>query len=101
MNVVSAASQTIVGGWVINPPVPGIWAFVQINGVWTIFRNLKGGRGSDTATEVLGLNDAGFGVGYFKNTDGNNVPVVINIPTENFTAAQTSGILECGGDGHQ
>ena len=90
MGVVSVPGQTIVGGWVINP-LPGIWAFVQINGVWSIFRNLKGGRGSDTATEVLGLNNAGFGVGYFRNTAGNNVPVIINIPTEHFTPLRPPG----------
>jgi hypothetical protein len=89
-SVVSVPGQTIVGGWVVNP-LPGIWAFVQINGVWSIFRNLKGGRGPDTATEILGLNNAGFGVGYFRNTDGNNVPVIINIPTENFTALRPPG----------
>lgn len=92
MNITSAVSQTIVGGWVINPPqLPGIWAFVQINGLWTIFRDRKGGKGPDTATEILGVNDAGFGVGYFKNTYGYDVPVVINIPTETFTALKPPG----------
>jgi hypothetical protein len=105
MNINNAASQTIVGGWVINPPsLPGIWAFVQIDGLWTIFRDLKGGRGSGTATEILGINDEGFGVGYFKNTDGYHVPVLINIPTEKFTtlkppgysSAQATGINNLG-----
>jgi len=95
INVVSPASQMIVGGWVINPPqLPGIWVFVQINGVWTIFRDRKGGRGSDTASEVLGLNDVGFAVGFFKNTDGHNVPVVINVPTEKFTGLKPPGYVD-------
>lgn len=99
-SIVSGASQTIVGGWVINPPqLPGIWAFVQINGLWTIFRDRKGGRGSDTATEILGVNDAGFGVGYFINTYGNNVPVVINIPLETFTALKPPGYLTAAATG--
>jgi len=97
-SLVSVPGQTIVGGWVLNP-LPGIWAFVQINGVWSIFRNLKGGRGPDTATEVLGLNNAGFGVGYFRNTSGNNVPVIINIPTENFTALRPPGYVSAEATG--
>ena len=100
MNINSAASQTVIGGWVINPPsLPGIWAFVQINGLWTIFRNLKGGRGPNTATEMLGINDEGFGVGWFKNTNGNSVPVVINIPTEKFTALKPPGYLNAEATG--
>ncbi len=100
MNINSAASQTVIGGWVINPPsLPGIWAFVQINGLWTIFRNLKGGRGPNTATEMLGINDEGFGVGWFKNTNGNSVPVVINIPTRKFTALKPPGYLNAEATG--
>jgi len=100
MNVTNVVSQTIVGGWVINPPqLPGIWAFVQINGLWTIFRDRKGGKGSETATEILGVNDAGFGVGYFKSTYGNNVPVVINIPTETFTALKPPGYSDAEATG--
>jgi hypothetical protein len=91
-SIASTASQTMVAGWVIHPPqLPGIWAFVQTNGLWAIFRDRKGGRGSDTATEILGINDAGFGVGYFKNTSGNDVPVVVSIPTESFTSLKPPG----------
>ncbi|HEX3458351.1 MAG TPA: hypothetical protein VHR97_10395 [Candidatus Baltobacteraceae bacterium] len=100
MAVVSPVSQTIVGGWVLNPPqLPGIWVFVQINGVFTIFRDRKGGRGPDTASAILGLNDVGFGVGYFKNTDGHDVPVVINIPTEKFTALKPPGFIDAEATG--
>ena len=97
-SIATVGSQTTMGGWLVNP-LPGIWAFVQINGVWSIFRNLKGGRGPQTATEILGLNGAGFGVGYFINTSGNDVPVIINIPTENFTALRPPGYVNAEATG--
>jgi len=86
-SISSVAGQTIVAGWVNNPPqLPGVWAFVQINGLWTIFRDRKGGKGPNSVTEILGVNDAGFAVGYFINSTGNQIPVVITIPTEKFIA---------------
>jgi len=99
-SISTAAGQATVAGWVIHPPqLPGIWSFVQINGLWTIFRDRKGGKGPTSLTEILGVNDAGFGVGYFKNAYGYFIPVVVNIPTEKFNVLKPPAYSNAEGTG--
>jgi len=98
--IATAAGQTTIAGWVIHPPqLPGIWSFVQINGLWTIFRDRKGGKGLTSLTEILSVNDAGFGVGYFKNAYGYFTPIVVNIPTEKFNVLKPPGYSNAEGTG--
>lgn len=90
----SDASTPVMAGYVIHPPqLPGIWAFVRINGIWSLFRDRKGGKGTTTATEVLGINDSDFGVGFYKSTAGVNMPVVLNVPLEKFNALKPPNSL--------
>jgi hypothetical protein len=94
------ATNTIMAGYVIHPPqLPGIWAFVEINGLWTLIKDRKGGKGTAAVTEILGVNTSKFGVGFYKNAYGNNVPVVLNIPLENFNTLKPPGAISAEGTG--
>jgi hypothetical protein len=92
MGVADGGGTTVLGGYVINPPqLKGVWAAVRIAGVWTIFKDRKQGKGNDAVTEILGANDSEYGVGFYLNSYGVEMPVVVNIPTEQFTALKPPG----------
>ncbi len=96
----SNVSNLIVAGYVVHPPqLAGNWAFVYINGIWTIFKDRKGAKGSSTLTEILGVNNAAYGVGTYTTTTGNNAAVLVNIPTEQFTNLKTPGATNAAGTG--
>jgi hypothetical protein len=79
----SLSSNKIVAGYAINPNnLGGIWGFVRISGLWTL---LNEGTGSNAVTEILGINDSEFAVGFYTNNSGNKVAFVLNVPTESFT----------------
>jgi hypothetical protein len=100
MNITSVISNPILAGYVIHPPqLPGIWGYVQINGLPTLLRDRKGGKGPTSVSEILGANDSAFGVGYYKNAYGHNAPVVVNIPTERWTALKPPGAVDAKGTG--
>jgi hypothetical protein len=103
--VATSLSATTVAGYVINPQqLAGTWAFVQIAGLWTIFKNHKEGTGKNAVTEILGVNDSGLAVGFFKNGSGVSIPVEIIIAFEQFAnlsppggkSAQATGINDLG-----
>ena len=95
MNVTNGVSNQIIAGYVYHPPqLPGIWGLVEVNGLPTLMRDRKGGKGPASVTVILGANDSGFGVGYYKNASAHNAPVVVNIPTERFTALKPPAAVD-------
>lgn len=98
-------TANVIAGYVTNPPqLNGTWAAVNINGLWTIFKSRKQGKGGNAVTEILGLNASELGAGFYKNVYGINVPVEITVPTEKFiilhppgaTSAEATGINAVG-----
>jgi hypothetical protein len=101
----TSLTSTTVAGYVINPGrLLGTWAFVEINGLWTVFKDRREGTGSNAVTEMLGVNDSGLGVGFYKSKGGASVPFEVIISTEQFTnfmppgakSAQATGINSLG-----
>jgi hypothetical protein len=96
----STTSNQTVAGYLVSPPsLHGTWAFVRINGFWTVFKDRKEGRGADSVTEILGINDTKFAVGFYTNSYGLNVPVVINITSEKFNILKPPGAASAQGTG--
>jgi hypothetical protein len=100
-SISNVPSHLIVVGNVINPPqLSVVWGFVNINGLWTLFKDHHEGTGKNAVTELLGVNDSEFAVGFFTNSLGNNVPIVLNIPAikwivlkpPGYTSAEATGI---------
>lgn len=97
----SLSSNKIIAGYVINPPTgAGIWAFVRINSIWSLLNDPNEGTGGNALTEILGINDSEFAVGYYLNNSGVKIPFELNVPAVSFsdltppgaTAAEATGI---------
>jgi hypothetical protein len=82
----SLSSNKYVAGYVINPPVgSGIWGFIRASGIWSILNDPNEGTGGNAVTELLGINDSQFAVGFYQNNSGTKVPFELNVPTLSFT----------------
>lgn len=96
----SNTSDLVVAGYVINPPqLPGIWAFLRINGIWTLLRDRKQGKGNDAVTELQGLGSSETGVGNYTSPTGNTLAVVLNIPREKFNQLNPPGAVNAAATG--
>jgi hypothetical protein len=81
-------------GYVINPgSQSGIWGFVKIRGLWTLFADPNEGTGSYAVTELWGINDSSYAVGFYINSSGTDVPIEVNVPTESYTELQPPGAI--------
>jgi hypothetical protein len=81
-------------GYIINPGSQiGILGFVKIKGLWSLFANPNEGTGSNAVTELWGINDSEYAVGFYVNSSGNDVPFVLNVPTETYTELQPPGAI--------
>lgn len=81
-------------GYVIDPgTVAGIVGFVKIKGLWTLFTDPNEGSGNNAVTEILGINDSSYAVGFYINSSGVSVPFVLNVPSESYTELQPPGAI--------
>jgi hypothetical protein len=88
----SLSSNRIDGGYVISPNnLNGVWGFVRIDGVFTLLDDPSEGSDQNAVTEILGLNDKKFAVGFYLNRSGNQVPFELNITKEKFTDLNPPG----------
>ena len=88
----SLGRNGLVAGYVINPnQLNGIWAFIRSNGIWTLLEDSKEGNGDNAVTEILGINDSGYAVGYYTNSSGVEIPFKLNIVTEDFSNLNPPG----------
>jgi hypothetical protein len=96
----SLSSNKIQAGYVIVPSgLTGTWAFVRVNGLWSLLEDPNEGTGSDDVTEILGLNDKESAVGFYINASGNDVPVEINVPNTTFTDLHPPGAVNAEATG--
>jgi hypothetical protein len=102
------ASKTVFAGFVVSPPqLRGTWGYLNINGIPTLAKDRKGGKGSLIVTEILGLSDTGMAVGFFKSNSGSgvNVPFLLELagmkfkilnPPNSQNGAEATGINDLG-----
>jgi hypothetical protein len=96
----NSSTNQMTAGYVVNPPqLTGIWAFVRVNGIFTLIKDRKEGTGKNTVTEILGINDQQFGVGYFVNTLGVKIPFEVSIPFQKFVALKPPGAKDAAATG--
>lgn len=96
----SLSSNKIQAGYVIDPnSLSGTWGFVRINGLWTLLEDPNEGTGNNAITEIWGLNDSEFAVGYYVNASGTDVPFELQVPTETFTDLRPPGATAAGAMG--
>lgn len=82
------SSNKIIAGYVVDPNnQSGIWAFVRIKGLWTLFQD------NNQATEIWGINDSENAVGFFTNASGINVPFELSVPQSAFTTLSPPGTI--------
>lgn len=85
----SLSSNFMRVGYIIDPGNQGgIWGFVKIRGLWTLFADPNEGTGNNAVTELWGVNDSSYAVGFYVNSSGTDVPIVLNVPTESYTELQ-------------
>jgi hypothetical protein len=82
----SISSNRMIAGYVYDPGgMGGIWGFVRIKSIWSYFQDDNEGSGSNATTEILGINDSGYAVGYYVNGSGADVPFELDISNSTFT----------------
>ena len=99
-SISASASSPIFAGYVISPPqLNGIWGVVQIDGLMTLLKDHKEGKGNDAVTEILGVNDSEYGVGFMTDSTGRQVPILVNIATVDWTVLKPPGNGSADGTG--
>ena len=90
--VTSLGRNGITAGYVINPnSLNGTWGFIRSNGVWALIEDSKEGTGANAVTEILGINDSSYAVGFYTNSSGVENPFKLNILTEDFSNLHPPG----------
>lgn len=85
--------NNIVVGYVVNPPqLSGTWAFMRINGVWSLLRDRREGKGANSISEILDVNGSNA-VGFYRNRHGMEVPFELNSVSEKFTDLKLPGAV--------
>jgi hypothetical protein len=95
----SASNPIIVGDVVGVPNLVGTWGLVDAKGVLSLLKDRKEGGSNFAVTEFLGVNDSQFGVGFFTNSYGNNVPFIVNIPQTKYTLLKPPSYQSAEGTG--
>jgi hypothetical protein len=96
----SSPVSNIVAGYVINPSqLTGIWAFIDVNGLFTLLKDRKEGTGKNGVTELLSVNVSQIGVGFYITKTGSTIPVEAMVATEHFTALHPPGMLNAEATG--
>jgi hypothetical protein len=94
------SSNKYIVGYVINPPSgSGVWGFVRASGIWSILSDPNEGTGSNAVTELLGINDSQFAVGFYQNSSGAKMPFELNAPVLNFTDLTPPGAINAEATG--
>ncbi|MBV9718718.1 MAG: hypothetical protein JOZ77_05335 [Candidatus Eremiobacteraeota bacterium] len=92
-SISSSSTTPIIAGYVVGPPqLRGTWGFVIFNGLMSLFKDRKEGTGNGAATEILGINNSDFAVGFYTTGSGGNIPIVIDIPNKKFTGLKPAGM---------
>jgi hypothetical protein len=96
----SSSSRTVISAYVVTPgQLLGTWAAFNIDGLWALTKDHKEGKGKNAVTAVLGVNDSEYGAGYYINSTGAKMPIVINIPTESYIGLKPPGAKGAEGTG--
>jgi hypothetical protein len=70
-----------------------------MSGRWKILADPNEGSGKNAVTEILGVNDSDYAVGYYTNNSGTNVPFELNIPSRSYTNLSPPGALNAEATG--
>jgi hypothetical protein len=90
--VTSLSSNKNQAGYVIDPGYQNIIAgFVKVGGIYNLFSNPNQGTGSNAVTEILGINDSEYAVGFYQNVSGMKVPFQLDVPTNTYLDLTPSG----------
>jgi hypothetical protein len=96
----SVSSNEIIAGYVIDPTgIGGTQGFAVLSGLWTILADPNEGSGNNDVTEIFGVNDSEYAVGYYLNEYGMNVPFVLDIPTQSYTNLNPPGAINAEATG--
>jgi len=88
----SLSSNKLQAGYVMAPGNQnGTFGVTRIGGVWTLFADPNEGTGSNAVTEIFGINDSEYAVGYYVNSSGSDAPFELNVPTGVFTDIMPPG----------
>ncbi len=79
------STNRIVVGYVVDAgSQAGIQGFVKSGGVFGLIANPNEGTGSNAVTELLGINNSDYAVGFYTNAKGENVPFEIDVKNQAF-----------------
>jgi hypothetical protein len=96
----SLSSNKLQAGYVINPAyLNGIWGFVRVGAIPTLVSDPNEGTGNNAITEIWGINDSQFAVGFYTNSSGVDVPFEVNVPTLSYTDLHPPGAIQAQATG--
>lgn len=88
----SLSSNKIQAGYVMTPvSLLGTWGFVRVGGLWTLLADPNEGLLNYAVTEILGINDSEYAVGYYTNLSGTAIPMMVDVPQLSYTDLHPPG----------
>lgn len=83
----SLSSNYSIAGYFITKALgpKETWMFIYNHGLFTLYKDKKGPSGAGMVDELLGFNDSNTGVGFYKDSNGHDVPFQFT-PPQKFVA---------------
>jgi hypothetical protein len=97
----SLNNRHAITGYFVDQKLGGTFGFAYVNGLWSAYQDPHA-RGSGDVTELLGVNDAGIAVGFYRSASGTG-SFKMNIGTGKFKAVTVPGasnVIATGINGH-
>jgi uncharacterized membrane protein len=69
-----SGTRIVAGYFVDNSPGRHTFGFIRNRAIWTYYKDFKTPKGPNTVNELLGINDSGIAVGFYKDSYGNDMP---------------------------
>jgi hypothetical protein len=94
------SSNKIQAGYVLTPvSLLGTWGWVRVGGLWTVLSDPNEGSLNYAVTKFLGINDSEYVVGYYTNSSGTAIPMLVDVPNLAFTDLHPPGAINAEATG--
>ncbi len=67
-------TRIVAGYFEDNSPGHHTFGFIRNRAIWTYYKDFKTPKGPNSVNELLGINDSGIAVGFYKDSYGNDIP---------------------------
>jgi hypothetical protein len=69
-----SGTRIVAGYFEDNSPGHHTFGFIRNRAIWTYYKDFNTPKGPESVNELLGVNDSGIAVGFYKDSYGNDIP---------------------------